>query len=125
MIERITRDTALICALLALAGAVGFRSVAVGLGVLGGGALMGLSYWAIAGTVDALAGLRSGGETAGKPAGFHLVKFFTRHAMLAVAAYGMMVRLQFDPVAMLVGVTSLGVAVAVEAVRSLRWRRFP
>lgn len=125
MIERIRRDTALICVLLAGAGGLWFRNLAVPLGVLGGGLLVGLSFWAIRGSIDALVRLRSGGETSSKPARFHLVKFFTRHGMLALAAYGMMVRLQLDPVAMLVGVTSLGVAVAVEAVRSLRWRRFP
>lgn len=125
MIERIGRDTAVVCVLFALAGAVWFRTLAVPAGVLGGGLLIGLSFWAIWGSVDAFVGLRSGGETGRKPARFHLVKFFTRHGMLALAAYGMMVRLQLDPVAMLLGVTSLGVAVAVEAVRSLRWRRFP
>jgi len=125
MIRRISRDTALVCGLLALAGAAWFRSWAVALGVLGGGLLIGLSFWAIRGSVEAFTGLRGGGERARKPARFHLVKFFTRHGMLALAAYGMMVRLQLDPVAMLVGVTSLGVAVAAEAVRSLRWRRFP
>jgi cyanate permease len=125
VIERIGRDTAVVCVLFALAGAVWFRTLAVPAGVLGGGLLIGLSFWAIWGSVDAFVGLRSGGETGRKPARFHLVKFFTRHGMLALAAYGMMVRLQLDPVAMLLGVTSLGVAVAVEAVRSLRWRRFP
>jgi hypothetical protein len=53
------------------------------------------------------------------------VKFFTRHGIVALAAYGMMVRLHLDPVGLLLGVSSLGVAVAVEAVRDLRWRRFP
>lgn len=125
MIERIGRDTVIVCVLLALAGGVWFRTLAVPAGVLGGGLLIGLSFWAIWGSVDAFMGLRSGGETPRKRASFHLVKFFTRHGMLALAAYGMMVRLQLDPVAMLLGVTSLGVAVAVEAVRSLRWRRFP
>lgn len=125
MIERIGRDTAVVCVLFALAGALWFRTLAVPAGVLGGGLLIGLSFWAIWGSVDAFVGLRSNGETGRKPARFHLVKFFTRHGMLALAAYGMMVRLQLDPVAMLLGVTSLGVAVAVEAVRSLRWRRFP
>jgi hypothetical protein len=136
MIERIARDTALTCGLFALVAAVWFRTTPAAVGVIGGGLLIGLSFWAIRGTVDTLVALggglprRSGdaaeaGESSGKPARFHLVKFFTRHAMLALAAYGMMVRLQLDPVAMLVGVTSLGVAVAVEAVRSLRWRRFP
>ena len=125
MIARIGRDTAVVCGLFAVGAALWFRNLAVPLGVIGGGLLIGLSFWAIRGSVEAFMGLRSEGETARKPARFHLVKFFTRHAMLALAAYGMMVRLQLDPVAMLVGVTSLGVAVAVEAVRSLRWRRFP
>ena len=53
-----------------------------------------------------------------------LVKFFTRHAIVALAAYGMMVRLHLDAVGLLLGVTSLGVAVGVEALRDLRWRRF-
>ena len=108
-----------------MAGAVWFRNVAVPLGVVAGGLLVGLSFWAIWGSVEAFVGLRPDGESPRKLARFHLVKFFTRHAMLALAAYGMMVRLQLDPVAMLLGVMSLGVAVAVEAVRSLRWRRFP
>ena len=125
MIERIARDMVVACALFALLAGLWFRTLAAALGVIGGGLLIGLSYWAIRGSVDAFVGLRSGGETVRKPARFHLVKFFTRHGMLALAAYGMMVRLQLDPVAMLVGVTSLGVAVAVEAVRSLRWRRIP
>ncbi|MDP2053725.1 MAG: ATP synthase subunit I [Acidobacteriota bacterium] len=125
MIARISRDTALACGILALVAALWFRNVAAPFGVLGGGLLIGLSFWAIRGSIEAFVGVRSGGETGRKAARFHLVKFFTRHVMLALAAYGMMVRLQLDPVAMLVGVTSLGVAVAVEAVRSLRWRRFP
>ncbi len=125
MIERIARGTAIACVIIAAAFALWKRDLASPLGVLGGGLLIGLSFWAIRGTVDTLIVLRSGGETRRISASFALVKFFTRHAMLALAAYGMMVRLQLDPVAMLVGVTSLGVAVAVEAVRSLRWRRFP
>ena len=125
MIARIGRDMAMVCVVLALLAAVWFRNLSAPLGVIGGGLLIGLSFWAIRGSIEAFVGRQSGGESSRKNGRFHLVKFFTRHAMLALAAYGMMVRLQLDPVAMLVGVTSLGVAVAVEAVRSLRWRRFP
>ena len=125
MIARISRDTALVCGFLALVAALWFRTLSASLGVIGGGLLIGLSFWAIRGSIEAFVGLRSGGETPRGSGRLHLVKFFTRHGMLALAAYGMMVRLQLDPVAMLVGVTSLGVAVAVEAVRSLRWRRCP
>jgi len=110
---------------MAFGAAAWTRGWAAPLGVLGGGLLMGLSYWAIRGTVDALIAVRSAGESAGKPAGFQLVKFFTRHGMLALAAYGMMVRLHLDPVGLLAGVSSLGIGVAVEVLRDLRWRRFP
>ncbi len=116
MIERIARGTAIACAVIAVLFAAWRRDLAAPLGVLGGGALIGLSFWAIRGTVDALIG--------GNPSGFALVKFFTRHGILALAAYGMMVRLHLDPVGLLAGVSSLGVAVTVEAFRGLRWRRF-
>ena len=125
MIARIARDTVVAAGAMALLAAALYRNLSVPAGVVGGALLIGLSFWAIWGSVEAFMGVRSAGETPRKRARFHLVKIFTRHAMLALEAYGMMVRLQLDPVAMLVGVTSLGVAVAVEAVRSLRWRRFP
>jgi hypothetical protein len=133
MIARIARDAALACVALAIVFAI-WRGVLAAFGVLCGGLLIGLSFWAIRGAVDALIALRTGlprrsgdaakaGETSGKSAGFSLVKFFTRHGILALAAYGMMVRLHLDPVALLAGVSSLGVAAAVEALRDLRWRR--
>lgn len=110
---------------MAALAAVWSRGFRAPLGVLGGGLLIGLSYWAIRGTVDALISLRSGDETPKKPMRLQLVKFFTRHGMLALAAYVMMVRLHLDPVGLLAGVSSLAVAVAVEVLRDLRWRRFP
>ena len=125
MIARIVRDTAVVCGLFALSGAAWFRNVAVPAGVLGGGLLIGLSFWAIRGSVEAFVGHRSDDETSRKSARFRLVKFFTRHVMLALAAYVMIVRLRVDPVAMLMGVSSLAAAVAVEALRGLRWRRLP
>ena len=124
MIARIARDTAYACAIIAALFAMWRRDLAGPLGVIGGGLLMGLSFWAIRGTVDTLITLRSGGENRRISAGFALVKFFTRHGILALAAYGMMVRLHVDPVGLLAGVSSLGVAVAIEALRDLRWRRF-
>jgi hypothetical protein len=136
VIERIARTTAVVCVAIAIVFALWKRNLAGPLGVLGGGVLIGLSFWAIRSTVDALiavqAGLSRGGvegakadETGGKSTGFTLVKFFTRHGIVALAAYGMMIRLRVDPLGLLVGVSSLGVAVAVEVLRDLRWRRFP
>ena len=77
---------------------------------------MGLSYWAIWSGIE-------GWTRPGTSRGLQLVKFFTRHGMLALAAYGMMVRLHLDPLGLLAGVSSLVVAAGVEAVRGLRWRR--
>jgi hypothetical protein len=124
MIARIARDTAIVCVAIAIAFFLWRRTLASLLGVVGGGLLIGLVFWAIRGTVDALITLRLGGEIRRKSAGFALVKFFTRHAIVALAAYGMMVRLHLDPLGLLAGVSSLGVAVGVEALRDLRWRRF-
>ena len=124
MIARIARDTAIACVLIAILFLLWKRNLASPLGVLGGGLLIGMSFWAIRGTVDTLVAMRTGGQTGRISRLFVLVKFFTRHAIVALAAYGMMVRLHLDPVGLLAGVTSLGVAVGVEALRDLRWRRF-
>ena len=124
MIARVARDTAIACVAIAILFLLWRRHVSSPLGVLGGGLLIGLSFWAIRGTVDTLIGLRSAGETGRISTAFVLVKFFTRHVIVALAAYGMMVRLRLDPMGLLAGVSSLGVAVGVEALRDLRWRRF-
>ena len=125
MIERIVRDAAVACVVAAIGFSAWRRDLTSGLSVLGGGVLIGLSYWAIRGAVDALIAVRSSEDSPAKSARLPLVKFFTRHAMLALAAYVMMVRLHLDPVGLLAGVSSLAVAVAVEVLRDLRWRRFP
>jgi hypothetical protein len=124
MIARVARDTAIACFAIATLFLLWKRSIVAPLGVVGGGLLIGGSFWAIRGTVDALVALRSGGETGRISTAFVLVKFFTRHVIVALAAYGMMVRLRLDPMGLLAGVSSLGVAVGVEALRDLRWRRF-
>ena len=123
MIARIARATAIACVGLAAVYAALRGDLLPAFAVLGGGLLIAISFWAIRATVDDLM-LRSGSKTSRKSTGFALVKFFTRHAIVALAAYGMMVRLHLDAVGLLLGVTSLGVAVGVEALRDLRWRRF-
>ena len=125
MIERIARNTAITCIVLTALAAAWTREMLVALGVLGGGVLTGLSFWAIRGTVDALIAVRSSGETPTKSTGWQLVKFFTRHGILALAAYGMMVRLHLDALGLIVGVSSLFIAVAGEVLRDLRGRHFP
>jgi hypothetical protein len=115
--RRIFRDSAVVCALLAMVAlAVWPRSWAAAGGVVAGGALIGGSAWAIQGAVDGLLGAGPGRG----PGTWVLVKFFTRHAILAAAAYGIMVRLHLDPVGMLVGVSSLVLAAGVEVIRRLQ-----
>jgi hypothetical protein len=115
MLSRIVRDTGLTCALFIVLSIVVWPGRwRIPLGVVGGAVLIGLSWWAIRGTVD---GWLGGGAPR---TSWGLVKFFTRYAMLAFAAYGMMARLQLDPVGMLAGVSALGVAAGVEALRGLK-----
>jgi hypothetical protein len=110
------RNTALATVVMAV-GALVWRPdrPAVALGVLGGGVLAGLSFWALRGVVDQVVRARETGEIRPISRGFQLVKFFTRHVILALAAYVMMLRLRLDPVGMIVGVTAAVVAAAFEA----------
>ncbi len=114
----LARDTAIATAVMALAAVVWAPGrPRLALGVAGGGALVGLSMWAIAGVVRGLTTGAESGELRSVSRAFPLVKFFTRHAILAATAYVMMVRLHLDPVGMFIGVTSVVVAAAVAAAR--------
>jgi hypothetical protein len=117
MIGRVARDTAIACVVMSVIAAIVWpHNWRIAGGVIGGGLLIGGSFWAISGGVEAL-------RRPDKWRGFHLVKFFTRYGMLGLGAYGMMVRLHLDPLGLLTGVSALGVAVGVEAIRGLRGRR--
>jgi hypothetical protein len=109
------------CAAMAAAAWVMARGdVAAPSGVLGGGALAWVSYRGIKRGVDVLSGVPSGGGSRRAGRVFGLVNFFTRYAILAVAAYVIMARLRLPPVAVCAGASSLVVAVMVEAVRPRR-----
>jgi hypothetical protein len=91
----------------------------VALGVLGGGVLMGLSYWAIRSSVTALVALVTpgGSPTPRVPKGRLLLQLAGRYALLGLLAYGMIARLRLHPVGLVLGVSSLFVAAVVEVVR--------
>lgn len=98
------------------------------LGVLGGLLLVAISYRGIVAGVDGAWRGRTtehgeGGTGAGPRGGFGFVKFFTRHAILALGAYVMMARFGFDAVAMLAGVSAPAAAAAAEIVRTVLARR--
>jgi hypothetical protein len=115
--RRIVRDTVIVCVMLGVVAlAIWPRSYAAAGGVMAGGLLMAISAWAIQGAVNGLLA-RGGARASGR---WLLVKFFTRHAILAAAAYGIMVCLHLDPVGMLVGVSSPVLAAGVEGIRRLQ-----
>lgn len=127
--QRLGRNTAIVCLVLTAVAGAWFRDVRVAGGVLAGGVLVGLSLWALTGLAGAVvSGAETAAEEGASPTGTHretrpisrssaLVKIFTRHAILAIVAYVMMVRLHLDPVGMVVGVTSVVVAASIEAAR--------
>jgi len=115
-LRRIERYSVVACAALSVAAAVLTRRVDAPLGVLGGGALVAISYRGIKAGITAVVG---GGS---KPAAIGLVKFFTRYAILALAAYVIMARLRLPPVAVLAGASSFVIAVMAEALRGLSRR---
>jgi hypothetical protein len=114
------RDAWVACGLM-VAGALVLAPgrLRLALGVLGGGLLMWVSFRAIQAGVSALGTPGADGAVRSGP-GPVLVKFFTRHVILAFAAYVMMARLHLDPIGMLLGVSSFAVAAVVEAARTLR-----
>ena len=130
LLSRLERDSLVVAGLLAVAAAVLWPDrPGRALGVLGGIALIAISYRGIRAGIDGLwaaapAPADPSGGLSPRPtpprAGF--VKFFTRHAILGVGAYVMMARFEFDPMAMLAGVTAPAVAATAELVRTVRAR---
>ncbi|MGE0816611.1 MAG: hypothetical protein AB7O28_18105 [Vicinamibacterales bacterium] len=129
LLARVERDTVVAAVVLALGAAVAWPAhLDRALGVLGGLALVAVSYRGIRAGVDQIwtpsdPDASGGGPAAGARARRGaFVKFFTRHAILAAGAYVMIARFEFDPVAMLAGVSAPVVAVTAEIVRSARAR---
>lgn len=86
--------------------------IAGAVAVLGGGAIAALSYAGLKGAVNlAISGT--------KQRIWPLVKFFTRYAILAFVAYVMLARLRLHPIGVIVGATSIVVAAAAAAVRTI------
>lgn len=93
--------------------------LAWGGGILSGGVLAAVSYWAIRSSVDALVSTMGGGPSAARPGTARLVlTLLGRHALLAIVAYVIIVRLRLHPVGVLVGASAVVVAAAREAIRA-------
>lgn len=119
LLHRLERNTVIaLVVLTAVALVISPTGPRVALGVVGGGVLAGLSYWAIRGFADGVVRGAISGQNLSNSRVLPLVKFFTRHAILALAGYGMMTRLEFDAIGLLMGVSTPGIAAAIEAARS-------
>jgi hypothetical protein len=118
VLRRVARDTALavvVGAVLLLVWRPDQPRLAGG--VVGGGVLLATAWWAIGGMVRAAVRDAETRENRRVLRALPLVKFFTRHVILALAAYGMMARLQLHPVGLLVGVSAVLVGATMEAAR--------
>lgn len=117
MLRRFERNQVL--ATLVMAGvAAAFARFDIALAVIAGGLLMAMSYHGIRSGVGTLIG-----KGAKRPV-LVAAKFAGRYALLALAAYVMLVSLRAHPVGVLAGAASPVVAVAVEAIHVVRaWSR--
>lgn len=128
LVRRIGRDSSVICLVMAAAAAAvwGWRVAA---GVLGGGLLIGISFYTIGSGVSAIVAAASGAGTSSagaggaasrkKTLGRTLVKLAVRYALLGFLAYVMIARLRLHPIGLLVGASSVPAAAFVEAARLL------
>lgn len=111
LLSHFERDAVLACLLMAAAATAllenGWR---IGLSIWAGGLLAAISYRGLKAGVNAVAAGPSG-------RGGALVKFFTRHAILAFAAYVMLARLRLHPLGLIAGASSLVMAAGAAAVR--------
>jgi len=118
-LRRFERDALAAC----LVSAVGAMLVPrggwrVAAGVVGGGLLIGCSYWGIKSGVE---GLVRGTNRGRRRIAWPLVLFAGRYALLVFLAYVMIARLRLHPIGLLIGASSVVVAAAVEAVRTV-WK---
>ena len=117
VLRRIERDAVVAClAMTAVVAVMWWGDTDIPFGVLAGGLLVAISYGGIKSGVDAVA--RRARE--GRAARWALVKFFTRYAIVAAAAYLVLVRVRLHPAAVVAGASSLVIAAAAEAVRAVR-----
>ena len=125
MLRRLSRTSAVVCLLMAVGGyAIGGFDAASG--VLGGGLLIGTSFYLLGSGAAGLSALVAGSTPRadrGRIARGVALKLAGRYALLGFLAYVMIARLRLHPVGVLVGASSVAAAAFVEAVRFLTKNR--
>lgn len=118
LVRRVARLALAIC-LAAAAAAWAWKGGAMAAGVLGGGLLIGISFYTIGGGVAAIAAAAAGGGGGHRSIGITLLKVVFRYALLGFLAYVMIARLRLHPIGLVVGASSFAAAASIEAVRLL------
>jgi hypothetical protein len=132
-LRSVERNAFFICAAMTAAACFVQPRPSVALGVLGGGLLVGVSYWSLKGSVtalvDVLAGAGRGAGQAADAAGpranarREIAKLTLRYALLGLLAYVMIARLRLHPVGLVVGASALVASASFEAARWVGGRR--
>jgi hypothetical protein len=122
LVRRIARDSVVIC-LTAAASALWLSGWNVAAGVLGGGALVGISFYTLGHGVGGIALGAAGGGSSRQAVAGALVTLVFRYALLGFLAYVMIARLRLHPMGLLVGASSVAAAAFIEAVRLLAKNR--
>ena len=119
-LRRLRRTAALLCALMA-AAALPFFGVRAAASVVGGGLLIGVSFFALSSGTSALADVVAGRAGANRTQMVRAatIRLAGRYALLGFLAYVMIARLRLHPVGLLAGASSVVAAACVEAVRLL------
>src|SRR5690606_32171359 len=118
----IGRISVVIC-VITTAVAWGVAGPKMAAGVLGGGLLIGISFYTLRGGVAALVTAASGGRVPRGTMGRSLVQLVLRYALLGFLAFVMLARLPLRPLALPVRLTSVAAAAFIEAVRLLAKNR--
>ena len=125
LLQRLWRTAVVVCLVMgALALLVFGMSAAAA--VLGGGLLIGISFYHLATGTGDLAMLVSGGVTRAEKrqiASRVALKLAGRYALLGFLAYVMIARLRLHPLGLLAGASSVAAAAFVEAARFLAKHR--
>ena len=124
LFRRLGRTAVLLCAVMAAAAAA-LSGPWGALGVLGGGLLIGVSYFALASGTGAFAHVVSGqgGADRARLVRTATIRLVGRYALLGFLAYVMIARLRLPPLGLLAGASSVVAAAFVEAVRLLTKNR--
>jgi hypothetical protein len=117
----VERNALLICAAMTVGACFVRPFPAVALGVLGGGVLVGFSYWSLKSgvtvLVDAMVATRPEAARPRAQIRREMAKITLRYALLGLLAYVMIARLRLHPWGLLAGASSVVAGVSLEALR--------